>query len=334
MMKTMPLSSSIRDTTPTASKTSIPSRALTAARWTAALSAIVLLGAGCQNKEPAASGGKPKVVATTGMIADLARSVAGELAEVEGLMGAGVDPHLYKASESDVRRLAEADLVLYNGLFLEGKMGDILGKLGRSRPVLAIAEGLPAARLRTPPEFQGHPDPHVWFDVELWSQTLPAITTELQKLLPAQREQLSANSERVRAELLELDAWAKARIQEIPADQRVLVTAHDAFGYFGQRYGLEVHGIQGISTVSEAGLRDVEKVVELVAARRIKAIFVESSVPQRTIEAVQAAVREKGHEVRIGGSLYSDAMGAPGTPEGTYLGMVRHNVDTIVEALR
>lgn len=328
MMKTMPLSSSIRNTTSTASSTA--SKATTSA-----LLAIALFLAGCQGgPDKAASGGKPKVVATTGMVADLARSVAGDLADVESLMGAGVDPHLYKASESDVRRLSEADLVLYNGLFLEGKMGDILGKLGRNRPVRAIAEELPAARLRTPPEFQGHPDPHVWFDVELWSQTLPAITAELQKLLPAHREQLSANSERLRAELLELDVWAKARIQEIPADQRVLVTAHDAFGYFGQRYGLEVHGIQGISTVSEAGLRDVEKVVELVAARRIKAIFVESSVPQRTIEAVQAAVREKGHEVRIGGSLYSDAMGTPGTPEGTYPGMVRHNVNTIVEALR
>lgn len=292
----------------------------------------------CSGKSPAGSSaegeGKLKIVATTGMIADLARQIAGDLATVEALMGPGIDPHLYKASESDVRRLAEADLVLYNGLFLEGKMGDILAKLGKTRPVVATAESLPAEKLRKPPEMEGHPDPHVWFDVSLWAQTVPAITGAIVKLLPAQEAVLRANAESLAARLEELDAYASRRILEIPEQQRVLVTAHDAFGYFGQRYGLEVYGIQGISTVSEAGLRDVERVVGIVADRKIPAIFVESSVPQRTIESVQAAVRDQGHQVAIGGSLYSDAMGAPGTPEGSYDGMVRHNVDTLVDALR
>lgn len=302
------------------------------------LAALVLAGCGQPAGAPAASGaaagGKLKVVATTGIIADLAGQIAGELATVEALMGSGVDPHLYKASESDVRRLAEADLVLYNGLFLEGKMGDILGKLGKSRPVVAIAESLPKDKLRHPPEMQGHPDPHVWFDVSLWAETVPGITEALVKLLPESEAALRENAARLAGRLAELDAYAQSRIAEIPAQQRVLVTAHDAFGYFGQRYGLEVYGIQGISTVSEAGLRDVERVVGIVALRKIPAIFVESSVPQRTIESVQAAVRDQGHQVAIGGSLYSDAMGAPGTPEGTYDGMVRHNVDILVTALK
>jgi len=304
------------------------------------LSASLLAAAGCGKGGGAggpagsAAEGKPSIVATTGMIADLARQIAGDLATVEALMGPGVDPHLYKASESDVRRLAEADLVLYNGLFLEGKMGDILGKLGKSRPVVAIGEAVPEDKLRKPPEFLGHPDPHIWFDVSLWALTVPRVTEAIVALLPAQEAALRANAARLAAQLQELDAYAARRAQEIPAEQRVLVTAHDAFGYFGQRYGLDVYGIQGISTVSEAGLRDVERVVQVVVDRKIPAIFVESSVPQRTIEAVQAAVRDKGHEVKIGGSLFSDAMGAPGTPEGTYDGMVRHNVDTLVDALR
>jgi manganese/zinc/iron transport system substrate-binding protein len=297
------------------------------------LGASLLFACGDRGAGAPASG-KLKIVATTGMIADLAGHLAGDLATVEALMGPGVDPHLYKASESDVRRLAEADLVLYNGLFLEGKMGDILAKLGKERPVVAVAENVPEDRLRRPPEFSGHPDPHVWFDVSMWALTIPTVTDALVKALPAQEAALRANAEKLAAELAELDAWAAARVQEIPAQQRVLVTAHDAFGYFGRRYGLEVFGIQGISTVSEAGLGDVERVVGVVVERKIPAIFVESSVPQRTIESVQAAVRAKGHEVRIGGSLYSDAMGSPGTPAGTYQGMVRHNVDTLVEALK
>ena len=304
-----------------------------------ALLAVATLLAGCAPPEgDDGRDGPVRVVATTGMIADTVSRLAGDLVDggqvsVVGLMGPGIDPHLYKASESDVRTLAEADLILYNGLFLEGKMGDILVKLARSRPVVAVSETIPEARRREPPELQGHYDPHIWFDVSLWADTVTPMADALIELLPEQEAVLRANADALRAELSALDTWAAQRIATIPEERRVLVTAHDAFGYFGDRYGLEVIGIQGISTLAEAGLQDVERVVDLVVERRIPAIFVESSVPKRTVEAVIAAAADRGHTVTIGGELFSDAMGAPGTPEGTYEGMVRHNVDTIVDAL-
>ena len=278
--------------------------------------------------------GPPRVLATIGMIGDVAARIAGENAEVESMMQAGVDPHLYKATEGDVRRLGGADLILYNGLNLEGKMGDVLVKVGRTRPVVAVSEGVPKEELREPPEFAGHYDPHIWFDVSLWAKTIDPIVAALGEIEPASAPAFRANGDALRAELLELDAWVKKEIASIPAERRVLVTAHDAFGYFGRRYGIEVTGLQGISTVSEAGLGDVERVVDTIVARKIPAIFVESSVPRRAIEAVQKACESKGWSVKIGGELFSDAMGPAGTPEGTYVGMVRHNVKTIVEALR
>jgi manganese/zinc/iron transport system substrate-binding protein len=277
--------------------------------------------------------GTVRVVTTTGMIADLAGRIAGPHATVEALMGSGVDPHLYKASESDVRKLAEADLVLYNGLHLEGKMGDILVKMARNRPVVAVSESVPADRLREPPEFAGQYDPHIWFDVSLWAETIDPMLTALSDLDPANSDAYVRNAAALRSELDELDAWVARRINELPEDRRILVTAHDAFGYFGQRYGVRVVGLQGISTLAEAGLQDVERVVDLVVDQKIQSIFIESSVPQRSVEAVQVACRERGHEVSIGGQLFSDAMGAPGSPEGTYVGMVRHNVHTIVNSL-
>ncbi len=304
-------------------------------------SLVVLLAgglAGCGGAEPGAESsersGPLSVVATTGMIGDTAARIAGEHAEVTALMGPGIDPHLYKASEGDVRRLTQADLILYNGLHLEGKMGDVLVKLARQRPVVAVSETIPEDRLREPPEFLGQYDPHVWFDVSLWVETLGPIAEALTEVDPAHAEDYAANAQALRQELLALDQWVVDRIAEIPQEGRILVTAHDAFGYFGQRYGVEVVGIQGISTLAEAGLQDMERVVDLIVDREVKALFVESSVPRRAVEAVQAAVRERDREVAIGGELFSDAMGAAGTEEGTYPGMVRHNVDTIVEALK
>lgn len=294
----------------------------------------LLAGCGEGGADRQAGSGPLRVVATTSLIADTASRIAGPHARVEGLMGPGVDPHLYKASESDVRRLAEADLVLYNGLHLEGKMGDILTKMARSRPVVAVTEEIPQEQLREPPELAGQYDPHVWFDVSLWEKTLDPIARELSALDPAHAADYKANAEALSAELRGLDAWVSQQTGTLPEQQRVLVTAHDAFGYFGRRYGMEVIGLQGISTLSEAGLHDVERVVDVVLARKVKAIFVESSVPRRSIEAVQAALREKGHPVKIGGQLYSDSLGAAGSPAGTYPGMVRANVQTIVEALR
>lgn len=298
------------------------------------LAALFLAACGGSGSTPEDANRPLKLVATTGMVGDAASRVAGSLAVVETLMGPGVDPHLYKASESDVRKLSEADVVLYNGLHLEGKMGDILVKLARSRPVVAVSETIPEAELREPPEFAGQYDPHIWFDVSLWAKTLEPIAAALAERAPRHAATFRANAAVYAEELAELDAWAKTRVLEIPADQRVLVTAHDAFGYFGRRYGMKVIGLQGISTLSEAGLKDVERVVDVVVAGKIKAIFVESSVPRRTVESVVAACEAKGHAVKIGGQLYSDAMGAAGSPEGTYIGMVRANVNTLVEALR
>lgn len=298
-----------------------------------ALVLLLAVAAACSPGGEPAPEGPLKVVTTTSIIGDVAARIAGDRAVVESLMQTGVDPHLYKASESDVRRLAEADLILYNGLHLEGKMGDVLVKMARQRPVVAVSEAVPRELLREPPELAGQYDPHIWFDVSLWRLTLAPITRELVALAPEHAAEIQGRADALGEELDRLDAWVAERIASLPPERRLLVTAHDAFGYFGRRYDMEVVGLQGISTASEAGLRDVERVVNLVVERRIPAVFIESSVPRRSIEAVQAAVRAQGHEVAIGGQLYSDSMGPAGTPEGTYIGMVRHNVDTLVEAL-
>lgn len=297
--------------------------------------ALVALIIGCAASPPSSPppGQRLRVVATTGIVGDTVDRVGGGLVGLQTLMGPGVDPHLYKASEGDVRRLDEASVVFYNGLHLEGKMGDILVKMARRKPVVALADEVPEAQRREPPEFAGQYDPHVWFDVSLWAHGIDAVARELAALDPAHEAEYRDRAVLYGKELGELDAWVEARIESLPPERRVLVTAHDAFGYFGRRYGMEVIGIQGISTVSEAGLRDVERVVDLVVTRRIPALFVESSVPRRSIEAVQAACRQRGHEVRIGGELFSDALGAAGTPAATYVGMVRANVETIVSAL-
>lgn len=309
-----------------------PAPALVAAVLGIAL--LAACGDGGAAADRGSEGGPLNIVATTNLVADVARAVAGEHARVEALMGPGVDPHLYKASEGDVRRLSEADLILYNGLHLEGKMADILVKMARSRPVVALGEGIPEDQLREPPEFAGQYDPHVWFDVSLWRHTLPVVAEELAELDPAHADDYRANAQAYGAELADLDTWVEQQIASLPEERRILITAHDAFGYFGRRYGMRVVGIQGISTLAEAGLQDVERVVDLVVETGVPAIFVESSVPRRTVEAVQAAVRDRGRELAIGGELFSDSLGAAGTPEGTYPGMVRHNVETIVGALR
>lgn len=295
---------------------------------------LALLFGGCEDSGAAGEDGLIHIVTTTGIIADTASRIAGPHARIEALMGPGVDPHLYKASESDVRRLTGAELILYNGLHLEGKMGDILEKVARNKPVAEVTKAIPRGQLRQPPEFKGQPDPHVWFDVSMWKETLTPIAQELARLDPEHAQEYEANAAAFRQELEELDAWVKQQIGTVPPDQRVLVTAHDAFGYFGRRYGMEVIGIQGISTLSEAGLHDVDRVVNLILDKKVKAVFIEASVPRRTIEAVQAGARARGHEVAIGGQLFSDSLGAAGSPEGTYIGMVRANVNTIVKALR
>jgi len=274
-----------------------------------------------------------RAVATIGMITDIVQVVGGERVQVAGMMGPGIDPHLYKASEGDVIRMADADVVFYNGLHLEAKLGEVLERMQGRVKTVAVADEIDRALLLTPPEFEGAYDPHVWFDVTLWMQAVERVRDALIEMDPGHADLYRANAQSYLAELVELDAYATSRAEEVPDEQRVLITAHDAFNYFGRAYGFEVRALQGISTAAEAGTADVQALAEFIVEREIAAIFVESSVPPRTIEAVQAAVRARGFEVQIGGELFSDAMGNPGTMEGTYIGMVRHNVDTIVDSL-
>jgi manganese/zinc/iron transport system substrate-binding protein len=292
----------------------------------------VATGAGATARD--FSGRTINIVATTGMIGDLVQNIGGERVVVTSLMGPGVDPHLYKASAGDVQKLEQADAIFYNGLELEGRMTDIFVKLAAMRPTVAVADDVPADRLREPPEFHGKYDPHIWFDVTLWKYAAQRVEQELSRMDPSSAELYRRNYEAYDRQLDELHAYIQQQIATIPAPSRVLITAHDAFGYFGAQYGMEVRGLQGTSTATEAGAADVQALADFIAERGIKAIFVESSVNSATIEAVQAAVQAKGHDVAIGGQLFSDAMGQAGTSEGTYLGMVRHNVDTIVEALK
>lgn len=295
----------------------------------------ILVGSGCDPKgQPDASTGDTlRVVSTIGMITDIVKNVGGPRVEVTGMMGPGVDPHLYKPTPKDVQRLGSAHLIFYNGLHLESKMGDILAKMSGDTLAVAVTDDVERSLLLTPPEYEGLYDPHLWFDVKLWMQAVVKVRDALSEFDADNTVLYWSNAERYLAKLTELDAYVKSQVARVPSQQRVLVTAHDAFNYFGKAYGFEVRGLQGISTATEAGIADVQELATFIAERRIPAIFVESSVSSRSLEAVKAAVKSKGFDVEIGGELFSDAMGADGTPEGTYIGMVRHNIDTIVHAL-
>ena len=295
--------------------------------------AILTVASACGVSDGRGTDGKLQVVATTSIIADVARELGGDRVQVTGLMGPGIDPHLYKASEGDVQRLAGADLVLYNGLHLEAKMADVLERMRGAVRTVAVAEAVPRDRLLAPPEFGGAYDPHVWHDPGLWRLAVERARDALIAADSAGAAQYASNATRYLARLDSLDAWVRAETGRVPEATRVLVTAHDAFNYFGRAYGVEVRGLQGISTATEAGTADVRTLADFIAERRIPAIFVESSIPRRTIEAVQAAVRARGHDVEIGGQLFSDALGDAGSPAGTYEGMIRHNVTTLVSAL-
>jgi manganese/zinc/iron transport system substrate-binding protein len=276
---------------------------------------------------------KINIVATTGMVADLVRNIGGERVEVTGLMGPGIDPHLYKASEGDVTRISNADIIFYNGLFLEAQMGRVFENIRDRIPTVAVAEHIDRSLLLTPEEFDGEYDPHVWFDVTLWMQAGVAVREALVDLDPENAEFYLENLERYLSELEELHQYVQEQALRVPLEKRVIITAHDAFNYFGRAYGFEVRGLQGISTAAEASTADVNELAAFIADRRIPAIFIETSVPTRTIEAVQAAVHSRGFDVKIGGELFSDSLGSQGTPEETYIGVVRHNIDTIVNSL-
>lgn len=296
---------------------------------------LVLLG-GCQSKDSSPQGtdsGKHNIVATTGMVADIVRQVAGDKADVTGLIGEGVDPHLYKPTRADVARLTEADAIFYSGLLLEGKMTDVLENLAEGKPVHAVTTEIDQSFLLEPPEFEGHPDPHIWMDVQGWSKAVEAVQKALSEFDPDNKALYQDNAKVYLEQLQALDQYAKDSLSTLPESSRVMVTAHDAFNYLGRAYNLEVIGIQGISTESEAGLGDLNKLVDLIVERQIGAVFVETSVADKNVKALIEGAKARGFEVKIGGELYSDAMGPAGTYEGTYIGMIDHNVTTIVRAL-
>lgn len=282
---------------------------------------------------PARSDERLDVVATTGMIADAARQVGGDLVEVRALMGPGVDPHAYRQTRSDIAAMAGADLVLWHGLYLEAQMEEFLERLAGQSRVVAVAETLPRDVLLTYEAYEGQFDPHVWMDPDLWRHVVAAVRDALAAAAPRHADVFAANAETHLEELEDLARYAREVLDTVPEDSRVLVTAHDAFNYFGAAYGFEVVGIQGISTESEAGLRRVSELVDLLVERDIGAVFVETSVSDRSIRALIEGAAARGHEVEIGGELYSDAMGEPGTYEGTYVGMIDQNVTTIARAL-
>jgi manganese/zinc/iron transport system substrate-binding protein len=274
-----------------------------------------------------------RAVATVGMVADIVRNVGGPHVEVTQIMGAGVDPHLYKATRDDVELIMSGDVVFYSGLMLEGKMIDTLVRISRSRPVYAVTEMIEPEYLLEPADFAGHYDPHVWMDVSAWAKCAGAVARALSELDPPHAGAYRQNADRYRKELEALHEYGRGSIATIPKDQRVLITSHDAFNYFGRAYGLNVQGVQGISTESEAGLQRINELVDLLVDKKIKAVFVESSVPRKNVEAIAAGARARGHEVVIGGELFSDAMGEQGTYEGTYVGMLDHNITLATRAL-
>ncbi len=277
--------------------------------------------------------GGRNLVATVGMVADLVRDVAGG-APVTTLIGEGVDPHLFRPTRADISRLLSADAVFGNGHRLEGRMGDVLDRVrAAGKPVVLVAESLPRERLRANPDYPDAADPHVWMDPSLWAEAAGAVVEPLTRLLPEGREGITENLARFRARLARLDTYAREAMASVPEGQRLLVTAHDAFAYFGARYGLEIESIQGISTESEASLAAIEALVTRIVDQRLPAVFAETSVPDRAVQALIEGAAARGHRVSLGGNLFSDAMGKPGTYEGSYEGMIDHNVTTIARAL-
>lgn len=278
------------------------------------------------------------VVATTGIIGDLVHNIGQDRVELISLMGSGVDPHLYRATQGDLRRLQNADIIFYNGFFLEGQMQDIFEKMAATKPVYAVLQDIPRNELialegAEPGSIYTH-DPHAWFDVRLWIQAGELVLKKLSAHDPKNSDFFNKNAQAHFAELESLHVWAKKQISQIPESQRVLVTAHDAFGYFGRAYDMEVAALQGLSTASEFGLHDIKELKDFIVERGVAAVFVEASVPKRFLESLVAGVNAEGKDLKIGGELFSDAMGLKDTPEGTYIGMIKYNVNTIVGALK
>lgn len=295
------------------------------------ISVVLLLVFSCKHDKKTTD--KLHVVTTTTMITDLVKNIGEDHINLQGLMGSGVDPHLYKASEGDVTKLSNADIIFYNGLHLEGKLVEVFEKM-KNKKTIAISNALDKNTLIGSEYFASNYDPHIWFNIDYWIEATEFVTKTLSEEIPDKQAVFEANSRTYISKLKALKTSLENTINQLPEEQRILVTAHDAFNYFGKSFGFEVVGLQGLSTATEAGVQDVQKLSAFIIDRKVKAIFVESSVPKRTIEALQASVKSKGHNVTIGGTLYSDALGDAGTAEGTYIGMFEYNVNTIVNALK
>jgi len=266
------------------------------------------------------------------MAADALRHLLPDSVEVIALMGPGVDPHLYKATSGDLQRILKADLIVYNGLHLEGRMGEALESAARNRPVVAMGELVDATLLMQANENAA--DPHIWFDVNLWREAVTELADTLGRIFPERADDLRRRADQYADSLGQLDRWVRSETGRIPAAKRILVTAHDAFGYFGRAYAVEVRAVQGISTAAEPGLHDIQALVDYMSSKKVPALFVETSVPKRTVEAVLEGCKKRGHEARLGGELYSDAMGPVGSGADTYTGMIRHNVETYLQAMQ
>lgn len=297
--------------------------------------AVFILGA-CSSSSSGEKQANGKLVVTTtiSQIADAVKNIGGDKVDVQSLMGPGTDPHLYKATQGDIAKLQKADVIFYNGLHLEGKMLDVLEKMNKEKPTYAIGDSIKGNDLLSKANDKTSIDPHIWFDIDIWSKALKTVEEGLIQADPNNKDYYEKNANEYFNKLKELKEYAAEEMSKIPAEQRVLVTAHDAFGYFGAAYDIEVEGLQGLSTDSEYGLGDVQKIVDLLVTRSIKAVFIESSISERSINAVIEGAKKKGHDVKIGGELFSDAMGKEGTEEGTYIGMYKHNVSTIVNSLK
>jgi manganese/zinc/iron transport system substrate-binding protein len=297
------------------------------------LTLLSIFSVSCKEAKPKDS--KFQIVTTTSMITDLVQNIGGDKVTIQGLMGAGVDPHLYKASEGDVSKFSNADMIIYNGLHLEGKLVDVFENMQRQKiNTIAISDALDKNDLISSTYFASNYDPHIWFNVTNWELITVYVAEQLSIAMPEHATVFKTNAANYLQKLKTLKEELNAEIATLPENQRRLVTAHDAFSYFGKEFKFDVVGLQGLSTATEAGVQDVQKTAAYIIDHKIKAMFIESSVPRRTVEALQAAVNSKNHDVVIGGTLFSDALGNPGTSEGTYIGMFKYNVHTIVTSLK
>ncbi len=299
---------------------------------------VLFVLVGCReftNDATDSNDGRINVVATTTMITDLLEIIGGNRIQIEGLMGPGIDPHGYQASASDVDKMFQAEIVAYNGMDLEGQMGRVFSELENlDKTVLVMEEAINQMAILDSDEEDLHMDPHIWFSVPLWAETADYVTASLSDYDSENAYYYEENNAQYQEELQMLDTYIRNRVEEVQEQSRYLITAHDAFKYFGEEYGFEVVGLQGLNTQTEAGTRDVSNLAQFIVENEIKAIFIETSVPTRTIEALQEAVQQRGWHVEIGGELFSDALGDSSQDAETYLKMYKHNIDTIVDALK